>query len=79
MQLIKIYHNKYYFNALEKKSNRQNESRQRKGKNVCDLEKLTNKKVLELYFDGRQDKAMVNYKEETKYYRNITEEHISLI
>lgn len=45
-----------------------------------DLQKVKNKKILGLYFDGRKDKTMVNHKEGTKYYRQIiTEEHISLI
>ncbi|KAL4084226.1 hypothetical protein QTP88_028052 [Uroleucon formosanum] len=51
-----------------------------KGKKRIDLQKVKNKKLLELYFDGRKDKTMVNHKEGTKYYRQIiTEERISLI
>jgi len=36
-----------------------------------DLQKVKNKKILGLYFDGRKDKTMVNRKEGTKYYRQI--------
>ena len=54
--------------------------RREREKKRIDLQKVKNKKLLGLYFDGRKDKTMVNHKEGTKYYRQIiTEEHISLI
>ncbi|CAI6354166.1 unnamed protein product [Macrosiphum euphorbiae] len=54
--------------------------RREREKKRIDLQKVKNKKLLGLYFDGRKDKTMVNHKELTKYYRQIiTEEHISLI